>query len=288
LEFGIGLVNLFLNNFNPIILTSFINFSFAIIAISIIAIYADDIKSFTKWIVYAGLINIFVLIVQKCGFNFVLNDSTTTFGAGEHGGIMGNAPQLGNYLALTLPFAIEFSWIVAIVYLICCFVIKEYTIFLIALVIFCLKFKKLKIPLLTGILILSVIIYKDILNSLQIRWQVWKPTIEVILQRYWIGYGLGTFSSVSNQFIKSPYQVDFAFNSYLQFVFGVGLAGAIWLIVLVRKLIKEFSLSTIGLAVLSLGILSLLEYPFEIPRLWITICVIIGIYIAQTKEAVCE
>ena len=282
----IGLFNLFLNTFNQIVLSAFIHLSFVLIGIVIVARYIEEPKKLFKWIIWAGIINITVLLLQKIGYNPILDDSEIAMRAGEPGGIMGNAPQLGTYLALTFPIALSLNLWLGVLFIGAGILIKEYTIVLAAFVLLILPAKK-ELRILLVILFLSLIgfLYKEIAQSLFIRWQLWKPTIEMIFNKPLLGYGLGIFPYIANQFVTTTtHKIDYLFNSYLQFIFSVGILGAIWLVWVIKKFIKKF-INTADFSVLVLLILCIVEYPLEIPRLWITITAVIGFYIiGQIKK----
>ena len=85
--------------------------------------------------------------------------------------------------------------------------------------------------------------------------------------------------------LKTTPNVDFVFNSYLQFIFGVGLLGAVWIGYAIKYFKENFTVNRESLAVLSVCILSCFEYVFEIPRLWFTIIFIFGTFVIKQREA---
>lgn len=276
---GLCVFNLFTHGFNQVIFSYTFNMFLALLGLSIIVNYASPLKEFSKWIVGAILINIFVFIMQKFGFNPILNSSI------ENGGIMGNAPRLAGYLTITLPILFSFSlWFIPLIFLLS-LILKEYVLLGVGIVYLFMKFKNRVIRLsLIGISVSGIILlHNEIICSLiTTRWILWKPTLEMIFNHPLNGFGLGLFQNLSNQFINSKgYQVDYAMNSYLEFILGAGLTGLVLIVLGIRKFIKSFDFSIEAFGVLALLFLACLEYPLEIPRLWITIIFIIGMFIIK-------
>ncbi len=278
LVLGLCVFNLFSHSFNPIIFSYTINIFLALLSLSIIVNYASPLKEFTKWIVGAVLINISVFIVQKFGFNPILNNST------ENGGIMGNAPRLASYLTIISPVLFSYSLAFIPLLLIVSLALKELTLLAIFPIYLFLRFKnKIVRSIIVGVLLLgAILLHRQIIFSLiHTRWLIWKPTLEAIFNHPLNGYGLGMFSTLSQK--VGMYQVDYAMNSYLEFIFGAGLIGVVLIGLGIKKFIEHFDFSSESLSVLALLILALLEYPFEIPKLWFTIIAIVGFFIIKTK-----
>lgn len=291
----LGAVNLFLNQYNGIVLYSFITLSLGVIAIYLITTYCEDPHSCFKWMVCAGLINLAILGGQYLGFEPI------AVNIAESGGILGNGPRLGIYLALTLPFAFSISPFLAILYIGVCVLIGEVVILPIAMIMFILtagldcneyggKFNYGLLALFIALTVAGLFFfYDDIIQSFAIRWDIWGPTIEQIFASPVRGHGLGTFPHVSSQFYESAYQADNAFSSYLDFTFGMGLGGLALIIYYYRvtmsrcSFLKDHMIESF--AVLSLGIMCFFEYPFEVPKMWPTICAVISfLLIADHKE----
>ena len=280
---GLCLFNLFTHQFNQVVFSHTLNIFFALMSLSIIVNYASPLDKFRKWIIGAVVINIVVFVGQKFGFSPIIQNPH-----GEPGGILGNAPRFGDYLAITLPIICSLSIWLIIPLLIISLIIKEYALLGVGIIYLFLKIKNraFRISLVGVALLGSILLHKQIIFSLvNVRWFVWKPTLEAIFQNP-LGYGLGLFPQLSHQFIKTNgYQVDFVSNSYIEFIFGIGLLGLVLIIWAIRKFIKHFDLSIEALSVLSILLLALLEYPLEIPKLWLTMIAIFGFYIIKQKGA---
>ena len=280
---GLCLFNLFTHAFNQVVFSYTLNIFLALMALSIIVNYASPLDKFRKWIIGAVAINIIVFIAQKFGFSPIIQNPQ-----GEPGGILGNAPRFIDYLTLTLAVVCSYSLWFIIPLLIISLIVKEYTLLGIAVIYLFLKIKNkvFRISLVGTSFIGMILLHKQIIFSLvNVRWLVWKPTIEAIFQNP-LGYGLGLFPQLSSQFIKTNgYQVEFVSNSYLEFIFGAGLLELALIFWGVNKFIKRFDLSIEALSVLSILLLSCLEYPLEIPKLWFTIIALTGFYIIKQKGA---
>ncbi len=283
----IGLINVFWHNFHPIVMTSFVNLFSAGIALYIIVVYCDKPKEIYKYMIYATIVNIVFFILQRIGYNPILKEGLKI---GQEGGIMGNAPRLISYLALVLPFTFSLNPIIFVISIIISFLTKEYSLLGIVLI-FLFISNRDNWP--RRILFISIgalaifLLRAEIISSLKMRLDVWIPVLNSFFNRPLLGYGLGMFPSISDQIvkIKNLYQVDYVFNSYLQFIFGTGILGLVWLGYLGKKLINKINLNdTESLAIVGLAVLSLIEYPFEIPRLWLTIIAITCFFIIKKGE----
>jgi hypothetical protein len=71
-------------------------------------------------------------------------------------------------------------------------------------------------------------------------------------------------------------------SSYLQFIFGVGVSGAAWLWYVGRETWYKIKNNTENIALVSLAIIALIEYPVETPRLWFLIIGIVTMYLLKT------
>ena len=215
---------------------------------------------------------------------------------------MGNAPRLMNYFCVVLPIIFFESKLLFFGCLLAAVSIKEYTILPIAFILLALHSikhsRKLILPLILIFIVaagLIVSVYRDSVNrSIEIRWKVWKPTIEQIFKKPLCGFGLGVFPHVSSQFLDLTvptitgevlkYKAETTFNSYLQFIFGAGLFAVAWIEYAFKTFKEKFKYSIDNYVVLSIALLALIEYPFEISRLWITICALFGFYLIKNHE----
>ncbi len=280
-------IGLYRYTFSNIVYLSFINLSFAMFALSIIIRYVDNIEQFYKYIILAAAINIAVFTLQRFDIFLIFNSDIK---AGFEGGLIGNGPRLTSYLCIVLPILLNQSILWLIPLLAISFIMKEYAILPILPIVLFFKVNRiLSRNLSISIIVLSTIVlitlfHNPILSSLKIRWLTWEPTIKLIMKYPSMGYGLGTFPMLSQNFtrwIDKDVWIHSAYNSYLQFVFGIGLLGVAWIIYTLNLLKRMFIKSPEAIAVLGLTVLALYEYPIEIPRLWFTIISLIGFMIIR-------
>ena len=104
------------------------------------------------------------------------------------------------------------------------------------------------------------------------------PALQLFFDRPLIGYGLG---------VKLIPNLEVLGNSYLQFIMGVGILGAVWFGYVFRLIYKKFILNS---AIISLALIMLVEYALEIPRLWILVIAIITMFLIKQKgdKNLCE
>lgn len=301
----IGGYSLFITRFNSTVLSAFINLFLAILIILLIVIHAKEPKEYYKYLMWAGLLNIFVWAGQLNGFAPILTNVN-----GEPGGVLGNAPRMCMYFTLILPFVFKVNVIVYILFGAIGALTGEWILPFLALIFGMMLFLKGKLSFanfnaitLCGITIMltgaGLFLLKDhIFLSFARRWVLWKPTIMQIFQEPVRGYGLGIFPHVSGQFIKVPYIVpgistfyhaDTAFSSILQFIFNVGAIGIAWIMYAGWYIKTHFRVTAPMLGVIALVILSMVEYPFEVPKLWPTICFIIAtMFIEHERSLQCK
>jgi len=253
-----------------------LNLTVALCVVQLMSI--ESYKKFANIFLIASIINI-----ALCFFPTISPIDNPT---GESGGLFGNAPRLCYYLALTMPFVVDRYTLTLPAYALLGVVFKE--IYLVAFATFILfaklsklKYRKTIFTLLSVVML--AIFYKDIAQSFSIRWTVWQPTIIQALQQPVFGYGLATFPQVSTQFIKSYWTADDSFSSMLQFFFSCGFIGLTALAYCVRQFLP-IKLTPPATALIFLSILSLVEYPFEVPKLWLTICFILSAFIIEKNE----
>lgn len=275
--------NLFIHNFNPVVLSNFINLFFGIIILWVIVNYADkNIRNYYKYIISAGIINIFVFLFQKVGFNPIL--STTPIGF--EGGIIGNSTRFATYLALLFPVIWGYNWVFGLLTIIISLMTKQYILLAVGIAILFIVLKKRRFKNIALLLCISVILllHKEIYHPLFIRISVWGKVIEEICKRPLLGYGIGNLEFLMKDTKVWYTTVNCAFNDYLQFIYGVGVLGIAWIVFYFRKFYKSFQYTLENLSLLGVMIILFLEYPLEIPRLWITIISILGFYLIKRKE----
>ncbi len=197
---------------------------------------------------------------------------------------MGNAPRLLAYLTIILPFVFSFSIWAIIPCIVASLVAKELMLLSVACILLIWKLKKVnyRIYAIISIVPILYLLHDKIWHALVIRWNVWEPVLVRFFQRPLIGYGLGVLPYADKKLIA--YHDTAIYSSFLQFIIGAGVLGAIWLGYVLWKFAKTKQFGIETMAVLAIILLSVLEHPFEIPRLWLTMTAIIGFYMIKEIE----
>jgi hypothetical protein len=271
---GIGVFNVFINTFHPVVLSSLFNLQLACLDLYLIVTGCRNHKSIFKWIVYAGLINILIFLIQRIGYDFIFNDVRNTVGDKQQGGMLGNLPRFTTYLALIIPFVFDSGWIVFGLFCLISLLTMQFPIILCAFTVLFLRSDNRwqKIVLFSGLGIFCVVFYRHILTAFGTRWnQNWKFTLERLFNRPLLGYGMGANPIRDNAEVIS--------NSFLQFIIQVGSIGIVWLIYAAKKL--RFSKDIETGALFSMFALMMIEYPLAIQKLWLTMIAIVAFAIIK-------
>ena len=277
---GISLLSLFWHNFDSLNLMYFLTTALACLSLITIIRYCKSPTECIKFVIYAAIINIAVYLFQRIGFNPILDLSPQS----ELGGIFGNAPRLMTYLAVILPFIFRTNIFLFSFCLGLGIINKELGILAIGFILILTKAKRGEhaIALCLAALVGMILLRTQIMTALILRFKIiWSPALTLFFKRPLLGYGLGSCYGIIG---------DDIFNSYLQFIFNIGILGLVWIGYVLNRLKKFldwdfFSNSMEAFALLAVLFISLIEYPFEIPRIWFTIVAIIGFFVIQnTKE----
>jgi len=282
---GLCMWNLFVHTFAPVALSNFLNLFLAIVGFYTVYAYLDETKNIIKYILIAGAINLCFAISQRLGFDPVF-DKVPQIG----GGFLGNVPRLANYFTLIIPF-LSFPLVLASTLLV--WFTGQFVILIpISLIIF----KKIKHKLMfsTGFSVFNIIGKKRIplimlagVFMFITRAHIYNSFVETRIDRFWIpalkalfnqpliGYGMG------NTGVEGAGSV---FSSYLQFIVGVGILGAVWFGYVFKGIYKKIKNNTESIAFATLALLMLIEYAIEPPREWFLIIGIILIFILKTEE----
>jgi hypothetical protein len=243
---------------------------------------AGGSRKICEAMVIAGVINIVLTIGQSVGFSPIVEQSHNQFG-----GIMGNAPRLADYLALTFPLAMNVSLIAGLLWLVTSVYLHQYPVFLVAFVYFLIKYPKYRVHSCVLIAIFAGIFHNHIIQSLTIRFDQLKVGLDILFQSPLLGIGIGNYPSMLHAKLGDFSNGDHALSSAVEFFFNFGIVGGLAIIViLVKEFIKNrfigFSLEEI--TIICLIALCLIEYPFEIIRLWPIIIAMVGFYFITHKQ----
>lgn len=271
---GLCIFNIFIHTFAPCVMSVTMNLFLSIIGIYITYTYLDK-TDLTKYILLAGAINLIFLLFQRIGFDPIF-DQIPQSQPYLAGAFLGNAPRLGTYFALIIPFMYVLSLPLAIIVSL---LIGQYVMLIPIAILLYTRDKSRGWKLLIGGFSLAsiFILHKHIWFSLVLRFNnTWKPGLTYFFDRLLIGYGLGakvgdTFGIIS--------------TSYIQFLLGAGILGLVWLGYLFKKL--KFDDSRESIALFSLLVIMFFEYPVELTRCWYLIIAIIVMYLLkQDKELI--
>ena len=267
---GLCIVNAFWHNYQPLDLHAIQYLFYGILAFYIMVRYLDKPEECFKYIYWAIGTNIVIAYLQRIGYTPIISFSHYGAYIGCEGGLLGNSSKLAIYIAMILPFMSWFAIPLGALTLIS----GEYIVLipLGLMLYFRSKYKILTTSLMT---IGVVILHKQILNSLIFRWNnSWSQMLDMIFKKPLLGYGFGTYHIWTGRE---------SFNNYLLLIFGFGVLGAVWMGYLVKWFIKRFDKSNEALAVAALLIMGMVEYVMEIPRLWLTICFVLAIFVIKQK-----
>lgn len=265
---GLCLVNLFIHTFSPTVLMNFQNLFLATVGFYIVYCYLDTERNIKKFILIAGLINLVFFISQRLGFDPIFDKKVWQ----EDGGFLGNKQRMMTYFALITPFLNLWLLIGAVVLGL---YTKQYVIFIPVFIVLFMRTKNRREKIGLGIIgLLSIIALRNhIWYSLTYRFNTaWKPTLDLFFDRPLIGYGLGE---------RPIKDLEVLGNSYLQFIMGVGILGAVWFGWVFKKLWKAI---ISDVSIISLALIMVIEYPIEILRLWYLVIAIIVMFLIKTER----
>lgn len=271
------IINSFLNKFQPQDIRSLELMFFGMIGFIIVAKYLSSPEKCYKYIFWALAINIAILILQKIGYSPVVDFGHKEMYKGCEGALLGNNAKFGIYLALLLPYMNLFIAGVLAVTFGAVMIYPQLTIFIPLGIMLYLKnnsfMKRFAICCLA--IGLAALYHDKIWASILVRWEVWKPAIALALEKPLIGQGFGTY------YLWTGAE---SFNTYLPFIYGVGILGMAWIIYNIKKNVLPFKANREDIAMCSLLLLGFVEYPFDIPRLWFTLIAIIGFFAIKRIE----
>ena len=282
--FSICLFSSLIFRFNDIIVATTLEYFLALYAMVMIFKYANDPKEYYKFIIWASLINMLIFVIQYLGYSPVLKGSDKDlFGAN-----LGNLPRLATYLAIIAPILyVEciFGFILALIITLAIEPQFASTGIMLLIVLFMSDIKYLKCMIVAGIVYFATEYHAKILYSFKVRGVICQPVIDDFFNRPLIGYGIGVFpyNDVENTLNDKTLNSSFI-------LFGVrgGILMFVWMGYIFKLFYNNFKKTIPHLCVLSIFILSLVEYPIEIKKLWITMITLFAfsmIEIFKTRRA---
>lgn len=271
--FGLCIFNIFVHTFAPQVLANTMNIFLAIIGLYTIYVYLDEKSNLIKYILWAGVINLIFMISQRMGFDPIFDKIPQSLPS-LAGAFLGNNPRIANYFALIIPFLPLALLPIGFVAL---FITKQFVILIpLVIILFArLKTVKLKIGFLVIAVLSAILLREHIIQSLKVRLVVWIPVLQAFFDRPLVGYGLGT---------KILPDTDAYFNSYLSFAIGVGILGLVWFGYVFKNIYKKLHNNKESIALITLVLSMLIEYPIEIIRLWYLIIGIIIMFLLRIRN----
>jgi hypothetical protein len=256
-----------------------------IFCITLLIRYCNNIELIQTSIIFAVILNLIAFDLQKFGYSPIIDTPETHPGA-----LMGNLPRLGIYITIIAPYIFKYSiplYIVCVITLL--FGVSDFpqiSILPITFLLLLFNFKNKITKIIFSILSILAVLYLlsiskfHIISSLTNRLQLWKDILIIFFQNPLSGFGLGYIESTVKELNK-----DATLNSsYIQIIIEGGILFVIWLYLTTKKFISKFDYSYEALALLSLILISLVDYPFEIKRLWFTIIFIISAFIIKQLD----
>ena len=211
--------------------------------------YAKNVKKLLYPIVIVSTLNTLFAVLQFFGINWIYKIINIS-------GCMFTPSHLGTYQALAFPICYAINPYLSIIPLIGILLSKSITPIVALLVgmvyLWFPQRKKIFVNLapmgftaLLGIfIVLFVRNYKYIFYKFILRLGIWSATIKEIFFRPFIGFGLGTFSELSDKFYSKLGHWGWAYNEYLEIAFCVGVL--VWFIIYLF-LMDKFKKIGIGL-----------------------------------------
>lgn len=264
--FLICLFSIMTFRFNDIIVATTIEYFLALYCMVMIFKYAKDPKEYYNFIVYACVINMTIFVIQYLGYNPILKNSHKVL----YGANLGNIPRLTTYFAIISPILYSNCLVALILAIIIAFLNEPQfaSIGIMIMIIFINVDSKLFrcAVIALGVYFLAKY-HAKIIYSFKVRGVICKPVIDDFFNRPLIGYGIGVFPYAET---TDPLS-DKTLNSSV-ILFGVrgGILMFVWMGYIFKIFYKNFKKTIPHLCVLSIYILSFVEYPIEIKKLWIT------------------
>lgn len=285
--FAVCLVNVFLHRFDMYVMNATLNLFVGFVCVYIMVRYIRSLDKIRKAIAIAALVNIAVYAVQRLGYNPFMPSSRE----GYVGAFLNNNCRFATYIATVLPVCMGLGVVAHKVVIFSSLILvswwsKQQAILgpAIAYLFAKAKYVDLKVFVLICSAAAVFIPFLSTFHSsshVGVRVDTWKNVITGFLNNPVAGYGLGVFPWGPD---RVPVNTDaVVYSSLLQFITGLGILSLAWLVWCLRRVFK-FDGSIEAVSVICLGVLCLYEYPFEIPKLWMTLVAIISMFLIRMQS----
>lgn len=276
----LGIFNVYMNNFSPLVLTALLNMAFICSGIWIMANGVTDWKGCRLWIGYGAMVNLLFYFLQYFKFNPFFKGCPADY----YGAFFGNIPRLTTFLGIVAPILAEIWMPLIALVVVSCYLMRQMQILplmTVGILIFSKCNRILKWVLGSGGLVFFVMYHAKILKSFSVRIPPWEGTLQTLSTRWISGIGIGNFPWDAGQ-------VDMdrvVYSSFLQFILCIGILGVPLLVYWLRKYNwKQWSKSVASISLLFIMLFSAVEYPFEIKKLWFILMFIIANYIQEEAK----
>lgn len=270
-------INSAIHSFPTQSIATLLNLTVFCVVLNTVFRYMRPPEKYYRYIRISAIFSIVVYLAQRYWFNFL------PFTAYSLGGTFGSIQRFANYIALIIPITFAALWFILPVIAVMSLSMNPICIYFMMLLS---QIKKIPLYRFTKIAMFlsasSIIIYlmrSKIMTSIMFRINSFiSPTINSISHNLLIGKGLGSYyANVGND----PY------NSIIAFVYDVGIFGLVLVGYGFFKIRKYFDWSIRSLSFVGLILVSMVDYPLEISRLWPTIAFIIAAFFIKPKEETC-
>lgn len=266
------LVFLIATYLHPISVKYFGNILLGFLLYYLVIVYTKNYKTLFKFILAVSILNTIFAILQFFNINLIYHST------GRCDGLMALSTHLGAYQAIVLPICYSLNpWLIIIP--IISIVLSKSVLALFLMIGWLLfTFRKWIIErgsiffmfLLSLLVFISIHYYPQIANKLYIRFTVWIPTLKMILDRLFQGYGIKEF-----RFISPLGLYENTCSIYFEYIYYFGVLSLIPLIIFLKDKItgNKIILSSCIIALIIGSILCITDYP----RLMGTIIVLFGL-----------
>lgn len=265
------------NGFHPSTVIYAVNVLLCVLIFKMTYCFAGRVQDYDKYIIFAAIINSLICIAQNTWGNFL------PFQVGSFGALFGNSPRIGIYLAVVFPIIFYRYWYLAILPLIACFIGYPEKNILIAvfICIICVDARKwLKVGLIgTAMLFmyqygLLIRIYHSLVTPG--RLERYTTSVKSVFINPLKGFGLGNLPEALGG--NNINVTNTIYSSHLQILICGGLVVFCIYFFIWKHFFTTLHINRYSMSIISIFLLGLFEYPFEIVKIWPTISVIFALY----------
>ena len=251
---------------HPKTIQNFHNILLGFLLYYLVVSYSKNVREILKVVVAVSALNTLFSILQFFHINFIYYPKADIIG------LMSYKSQLGIYQALALPICYALNPFLSIIPLIGLLLSKSVTAIIPAIIgmayLFRKKIYKLQFTYIYFMAFAFSIIFLGVkfFQKLSLRFDVWVVTLKMIMNKWFYGYGIGTFKYVNSRHT----QYDDPYSLYLGITHALGVLGVIALAFFISSKFRGFKdnssvaqglfTSCLVLALCGLGY-SFLDYP---------------------------